>query len=136
MIVTRPPHDTTRLTLPGTAQRCGDGHAFLLQGISPDGEGILVRLRYLDSLDAGAYPLRSAGDTTTPGSIAAVRYLVRDVPHTFVIDSGAFDVAPGVNTITARARTSGLENAVRVRAAIEFRDVPLLRDTIPCRDAP
>lgn len=136
MTITRPPNDTSRLALPGTARPCGGGNAILLQGISPDGEGIVVRLRFHDSLRAGAYPLRGPGDTTTPGSIAAIRYLVRDVPHAFVLDSGVFDITRDRNSVTARARSSGLENAVRVRAAIEFRDVPVSGDTVPCRDAP
>jgi hypothetical protein len=107
----------------------------MLQGISPSGEGILIRLRFPDSLTAGSYPLRGPGDTATPGSIGAIRYLLRDVPHAFVLDSGAFRVERGRTSMSAQARTSGLENAVRVHATIEFRDVPLLSDTVPCRDA-
>ena len=134
--IVRPPQDTARLELPGPAQRCGDGHAVLLQGISPDGQGVLVRLRFADSLVSGAYPLRGPGDTTTPGSIGAIRYQVRDVTHSFELDSCAFEVTRGRNEISARATTSGLENAVRVHATVEMRDLPILSDTIPCRDAP
>jgi hypothetical protein len=134
--IIRPPKDTTRLGLPGESRRCIGGHAQVLEALSTSGEGILVRLRYRDSLTSGAYPFRAPGDSPAPGAVAAIRYQVGGVPHTVLLDSGSFDVERSGRSLTARTQASGLENAVRLHATVEFRDVAERADSIACRDLP
>lgn len=134
-----PPRDTIRFALPATTRRCTDGRALLLEAVSPQGTGVLVRLHHGDSLIAGPYTITAPGDSlTVPGAQVAVRYLVREVPHGFAIDSGSVDVERSGNAITAHIVGSGIENAIRQRAWVDFRDVPLAprSDTVPCRYAP
>lgn len=134
-----PPRDTIRFALPATTRRCTDGRALLLEAVSPQGTGVLVRLHHGDSLIAGPYTITAPGDSiTVPGAQVAVRYLVREVPHGFAIDSGSVDVERSGDAITTHIVGSGIENAIRQRAWVDFRDVPLAppSDTVPCRYAP
>ena len=66
------------------------------------------------------------------------RDLLRDVARGFAIDSGSVQVQHDDGAITARIDGSGLENAIRTPAWIDFRDVPLSApsDTVPCRYQP
>lgn len=133
-----PPRDTIRFSLPAITRRCSDGRSLLLEAVSPQGTGVLVRLRHGDSLIAGPYTITAPGDSTVPGAQVAVRYLIREVPHGFAIDSGSVDVQRGGDAISTHIVGSGIENAIRQRAWVDFRDVPLglPTDTVPCQYAP
>jgi hypothetical protein len=134
-----PPRDTIRFALPATTHRCTGGRSLLLEAISPQGGGVLVRLHYGDSLIAGSYAIAAPGDSiTVPGAQIGVRYLNREVAHGFTIDSGSVEVQPTAGTITTHIQGTGLENAIRTPAWIDFRDVPLAppSDTVPCRYQP
>lgn len=135
--ITHQPKDTTRLALPGAMRLCWGGRSLMLEALTPTGNGALLRVRYGDSLKSGSYPIRTPGDTTTPGVVGALRYQVRDVPHAFSLDSGGVDIQrAGTTAISARARAAGLDNAVRVHAVLEFQDIPFGHDTVPCGDLP
>jgi hypothetical protein len=108
----------------------------LLEAVSPEGSGVLVRLRYRDSLVTATYPIIVPRDTTTPGATVAVRYLLRDVAHAFFFDSGTVQLRRegGRAKISGRIEGSGIENAIRTPTRIEYHDVPLARptDTVFC----
>ncbi|HWC75763.1 MAG TPA: hypothetical protein VG454_17685 [Gemmatimonadales bacterium] len=109
----------------------------LLEAVSPQGYGVLMHLHYRDSLTPGSYPIAAPGDSNTvPRSTVAVRYLVREVTHGFPIDSGAVRVERSGHAVSAHIAGSGLENAIRAPAWIDFREVPLSSDTVPCRYQP
>jgi hypothetical protein len=111
----------------------------LLDAVSPQGRGVLVRLRYGDSLVAGDYAVTAPGDSlTVPGAQVAVRYLVREVTHGFAVDSGSVQVRRSGAAISVRIVGSGLENAIRTPTWIDFWDVPLTptADTVPCEYQP
>src|SRR5258706_7913229 len=91
-MVAFPPRDTVRFSLPATTHRCADGRTVLLEAVNPEGSGVLVRLHFRDSLVSGSYPVLAPGDTTTPGAVVAVRYLLRDASHGFYFDTGAVQV--------------------------------------------
>lgn len=130
-----PPRDTVRFALPATTHRCSDGRSLLVDAVSPQGRGVLVRLHYGDSLVAGDYAVTAPGDSVTvPGAQVAVRYLLREVTHGFAVDSGSVQVRRSVAAISVRIVGSGLENAIRTPTWIDFWDVPLTptADTVPC----
>jgi hypothetical protein len=130
-----PPKDTVRFALPATMHGCTDRHSVILEGLSPEGTGVLVRLRFRDSLVSGTYPITALGDTVTaPGANAAVRYLLHDVTHQMVFDTGSAQVRRAGDRVDTRVTGAGLENAIRTPARVEFHDVPVAgtRDTVPC----
>jgi len=129
-----PPRDTVRFALPASTRRCPDGKTIVLEAVSPEGSGLLVRLHFRDSLLSGSYPVVLPGDTTAPGAVVAVRYLVRDVTRTVALDSGAVEVRRAEQRIGGRIRGSGVESAIRTPAWIDYHDVPLATapDTVPC----
>jgi hypothetical protein len=102
--------------------------------VSPEGSGVLVRLHYRDSLVAATYPVVMPGDTTAPGAVVTVRYLLHDVGHTFFFDSGAVQVHRQDGKLGGRIQGSGIENAIRTPTRIEYHDVPLpaRTDTASC----
>src|SRR5258705_13550610 len=107
-MVAFPPRDTVRFSLPATTHRCADGRTVLLEAVNPEGSGVLARLHFRDSLVSGSYPVLAPGDTTTPGAVVAVRYLLRDASHGFFFDTGAVQVrleAGRVARHIPRART-------------------------------
>src|SRR4029077_3014237 len=83
-----PPRDTVRISLPAVTHRCSDGRSILLEAMSPEGSGVLVRLRYRDSLVTATYRVIVPRDTTTPSATVAVRYLLKDLAHAFFFDTG------------------------------------------------
>ena len=132
-----PPSDTIRFALPASARPCSDGRSLLLEAVSPEGSGVLMRLRYRDSLVSDSFPIVVPGDTAAvPGAIVAVRYFVRDTPHGFVLDSGVVRVRRDRNRIGARIEGTGVETGIRTPTRIEYRDVPFSSDTVPCPYAP
>ena len=112
----------------------------LLEAVSPEGTGVLVRLRYRDSVVTAAYRIIVPRDTTTPGATVAVRYLLRDMAHAFFFDTGTVQLrreggkGGGSAKISGRIEGSGIENAIRTPTRIEYHDVPLARptDTVFC----
>jgi hypothetical protein len=132
------PHsDTIRFSLPATTHRCGDGRSILVESVSPEGSGVLLQLRYSDSLVSDSYPVLAPGDTAAArGAIVAVRYLMRDVAHGFALDSGRVDVHRAGATIGASVTGSGIENSIRAPTHLEYRDVRLETDTVPCKYVP
>lgn len=130
-----PPRDSVQFEAPGDAYRCGGGRGAVLQG-AEHGNGVLVWLRYRDSLQTGDYPVLARSDTATArGAAVSVRFMVGGVAHGVALDSGELAVmAPG-GRISARARGSGLDvaGAVRVTLDASFDTVPLGTDTITCR---
>jgi len=133
--------DTVRFALPAQAHRCSDGRSLVFESASHKGNGILVVLRYGDSLVAGSFPLLAPGDTVTPrGATVAVRYMKRDVAHGLTLDSGVVELRPARNSLGARVHGSGLEDAARVALDAAYAGVPapppFPADTVPCRYQP
>jgi len=112
----------------------------LLEAVSPEGSGVLVRLRYRDSLVTATYRIIVPRDTTTPGATVAVRYLLRDVAHAFFFDTGSVQIRReggrrgGSAKISGLIEGSGIENAIRTPTRIEYHDVRLAppADTVSC----
>lgn len=125
--------------LGAAARGCSGGRALLLQAADERGNGVLVQLRFGDSLVAGRFPLIALGDSITPrGANVATRYMKGDIAHGFALDSGAVDLTAAGSALSARVRGSGLEGAVRVAVEATFDDLPRPApgDTVPCRYMP
>jgi hypothetical protein len=136
-MVAFPPKDTVRFALPATMHGCGDRRSVILEALSPQGPGVLLHLRFKDSLTSGAYPITSVGDTvTTPSATAAVRYLLHEVTHQLVFDSGSAQVRRAGNKLDTRVVGSGIENSIRTPSRVEFHDVPVASDTVSCSYQP
>src|SRR6266545_7823179 len=113
--------------------RCAGESAVLLEAASPEGSGVLLRVRYRDSLVSGSYPVAAPGDTAAvPAAVVAVRYFNRDTPRAFVLDSGSVEVRRENGKVGARIAGSALESAIRTTTRIEYHDVPLRADTVTC----
>jgi hypothetical protein len=121
--VTRPPRDTARIALPATFRRCPGGRALLIEAIHPRGDGVLTLLRYGDTLASRTYSIINPTDTSALGAAVAIRYMVGDMPHLLSLDTGSISVTEAGTRISARAQGSGIENAVRTRATIEYAGV-------------
>lgn len=120
--IIRPPRDTTRFALPATFRRCPGNRALLIEAIAPRGDGVLTLLRYGDSLASKTYSIVNPTDTAL-GAAVGIRYLIRDIPHMLMLDTGTAAVTWKGNRLTARVQGSGIENAVRTRATIDYADV-------------
>lgn len=131
-------NDTARVSLPAAMHRCTSGRSVLLEGVTPEGSGVLMRLHYRDSLVTATYPIVVPADTTTPGAAVAVRYLLRDVGHAFFFDSGSVELRRDGATISGRIQGSGSENGIRTPTRIAYRDVslPHQSDTASCAYRP
>jgi hypothetical protein len=128
-----PPKDTIRIALPATSSWCSDGHSLLLEALHPEGSGVLVRVRYRDSLTSDSLPIVQPDDTAAvPAAVVGIRFFMRDAPHTYSLDSGRVHLQRQGRNIRVSAAGIGVENAIRVRAQFESRDVPLGTDTVPC----
>jgi hypothetical protein len=136
-MVAFPPKDTILFDLPAEMRHCSDRRSLLLESVSPEGSGVLLRLRYGDSLISDSFPIVVPGDTASvPAAVVAIRFFVRDVPRGYVLDSGTVHVRREGNKITARTDGVGVENAIRIPARLEYRDVPIGTDTVPCNHQP
>jgi hypothetical protein len=102
--------------------------------VSPEGSGVLVRLHYRDSLVTARYRVVVPGDTTAPGAVVAVRYLLRDAAHGLFFDSGTVQVHRERDKISGQADGSGVESGIRTPTHIQYHDVtlPARTDTVPC----
>lgn len=136
-LIAFPPKDTILFDLPAATHQCSDGRSLLFEALSPEGSGVLLRLRYQGSLIPDSFPIVAPGDTAAvPAATVAIRYFIRDTPRGYVLDSGSVQVRRTGDRIEARVHGTGLENAIRIPARAEFRDVPIGRDTVPCNYQP
>ena len=99
---------------------------------------MIVLLHFRDSLVAASYPVIVPGDTTAPGAVVAVRYLLRDATRAFFFDTGAVQVRRDRDKISGRADGSGVETGIRTPTHIQYHDValPARTDTVPCTFQP
>ena len=126
--------DSARFEAAATARRCGSGHGVVLEAAAR-GNGLLVWLRFPDSLTAGAYPPLGRADSTIPrGAVTVVRWMQGDVAHGIVLDSGAVTVTPQAGHLTVRAQGSGLEYVGARRASVDavFDQVVVAAETTGC----
>jgi hypothetical protein len=117
---------------------CGRPGALVAHGAS-GGNGVLIWLRYGDTLASGDYPVLVRGDTVTSrGAAVAVRFMIGSVTHGTALDSGAVTVSRAGDRLTARAHGSGLElgGARRVGVEASFEAVAIGGDTVTCRAIP
>jgi hypothetical protein len=134
VMVAFPPRDTVRFSLPAATHRCADGRTVLLEAVTPEGSGVLMRLHFRDSLVSGSYPVVAPGDTSTPGAVVAVRYLLREASRQFTFDTGAVQLRLEAGKVAGHIRGSGSETGIRTPTRIDYRDVPLplATDTTSC----
>jgi len=133
--VMRPLFDTLHFAVPAAAHHCAGGRALLLEAASEQGNGVLVLLRYSDSLAVGPVPLIALGDSVTPrGANVAVRYMKGDIAHGVSLDSGAVDVTATGDALAGRVRGSGLDAGQRIGVEAAYAGVrrPSPGDTVPC----
>src|SRR5207247_11459899 len=110
-----PPQDTVRFTAAATARPCGRPGALVAHG-SSGGNGVLLWLRYGDSLTSGDYPVLVRGDTATShGAVAAVRFMTGPLTHGPALHSGVVTASRPRDRLTARARGSGPDVGRRAR---------------------
>jgi hypothetical protein len=132
-----PPNDTVRLSLPARTAWCRDGHSLLIESLSPEGSGLLVRLHYRDSLTSDSMPIVVPWDTAaTPAAFVAVRFFLHDTPRGYSLDSGRVLVQRVGSRVRVTGAGMGVENAIRIRAELASRDVPIGTDTVPCGFTP
>jgi hypothetical protein len=120
-----PPHDTVAFSLPATAHRCTEPRTLLIEAVGPEGNGVLVRLHYADSLVSRSYRIVPPGDTTPGAAVVAVRYLLHDATRQFTFDTGAVQVGRTGAKIGGRIQGSGVESAIRTPTRIDYHDIVL-----------
>jgi len=133
-----PPQDTVRFMAPASARPCGQPGALVARG-SAGGNGVLLWLRYRDSVASGDYPVLVRGDTATaPGAVVGVRFMTGALTHGTALDSGVVTVSRVGERLTARARGSGQEvgGARRARVVADFEALVIGGDTVSCRPIP
>jgi hypothetical protein len=133
--VARPLFDTLHFAVPAAAHHCAGRKALLLEAANEQGNGVLVLLRYGDSLGVGPVPLIALGDSITPrGANVAVRYMKGDIAHGVSLDSGVVDLTAAGDVLAARVRGSGLETGQRIFVDATYAGVrrPSPGDTVPC----
>lgn len=136
-MVAFPPKDTILFDLPAATRLCSDRRSLLLESLSPEGSGVLLRLRYGDSLITDSLPIVTPDDTgAVPAAVVAIRFFIRDVPRAYTLDSGTARLRREGNTITAHVAGVGVQNAIRMPARLEYRDVPIGTDTVSCSYQP
>jgi len=134
-----PPKDTIWLSLPATTVWCKGGgrRSLLVEALNPEGSGVLVRLRYRDSLTADSFPILMPGDTgAATGAVVALRFFLHDTPHSYTLDSGRVRVQRTADAISVSGIGVGVESAIRIRAQITSRDIPMGRDSVSCSFTP
>jgi hypothetical protein len=137
--IARPLFDTLHFALPAAAHHCKGRRALLLEAATEQGNGVLVLLRYGDSLAVGPVPLIALGDSITPrGANVAVRYMKGDIAHGVSLDSGVVDLTATGDVLAARVRGAGLETGQRIFVDATYGGVrrPSPGDTVPCGYAP
>src|SRR2546425_7033941 len=102
-MVAFPPRDTIRFALPANMYRCAGEKSVLLEAASPEGSGVLLRVRYRDSLVSGSYPVAVPGDTAAvAAAIVAGCYFIPDTPPGVVVDTGNVLVRRDGGNVRAR----------------------------------
>ena len=125
------------MSLPATTVWCRDGQSLLLESLNPEGSGVLLQLRFRDSLSSDSFPIVMPGDTSAAtGAVVALRFFLNDTPHGYTLDSGRVHVRRSGKSISVRSTGIGVENAIRIRAQIESREVPIGSDTVACNSSP
>jgi hypothetical protein len=128
----RPHNPEQRFEVAARAKQCRGGYGVLLEAASDDGDGLLLWLRG-DSLAAGAYPLRTASDTSAGrAATASLRFMTGDIGHGLTLDSGT------VRLTAARPRLAGdivatgtdLGNLQHVSLTAHFANVAVADTTI------
>lgn len=78
------------------------------------------------------------GDTVSPrGAKIAIRYMLGEVAHGAVMDSGTVGVTRTAYALTLRASGTGQEAPVgRVAFELTFEAVPVGSDTVSCASRP
>ena len=136
-MVAFPPKDTIRFEVPARTQWCREGRALLLEALNPEGSGVLLLLRYRDSVTSDSFPIVPTGDTTTiPAAAVGIKFFTHDTPRGYTLDSGLVHVRREAGAIAITLAGSGIENAIRIRTRIESQDVPLGTDSVPCDSSP
>lgn len=132
-----PPKDTILLSLSASTSWCRGGRSLLVESLNPEGSGALVRLRYRDSLTTDSLPIVMPDDTgAVTGAVVTLRFFLHDTPHSYVLDSGRVYVQRTPSGISVRGTGVGVESAIRIRAQLESREIPIGRDTVSCNYAP
>ncbi|HET8713932.1 MAG TPA: hypothetical protein VFM23_09670 [Gemmatimonadales bacterium] len=132
-----PPKDTFQLGLPALTRWCSDRQSILIESLSPEGSGVMMRLRYRDSLHSDSFPIVLPDDTgAVPAATVALRFFVDDTPHGYTLDSGGVHVERTANAIVLSGTGVGVEKAMRMRAWFESEPVPLGTDSVPCNYSP
>jgi hypothetical protein len=109
----------------------------LVESLTPEGSGVLVHLRYRDSLISDSFPILLPGDTSVATSaVVALRFFLHDTPHSYTLDSGRVYVRRTGESISVRGTGVGVESAIRIRARLESRDIPIGRDSVSCNYTP
>lgn len=123
--------------LPAEARWCRDSHSLLVESLSPEGSGVMVRLRYGDSLRADSFPIVLPTDTgTVPAAVVALRFFLSDTPHGYTLDNGRVQVGREASGIVLSGAGIGVENAIRIHASFESQEVPIGKDSVPCNTSP
>ena len=139
VMVAFPPRDTVRFGAPASAHHCSEGSTgMVLQALSPEGNGVLVRFRHSDSVVAGTYRIVLPADTTDSTAIVAVRYQLRETAHSFAAESGTVEVHFEGGKLSGRIQATGTESGIRTPTQITYHDVPApsRADTVSCTAQP
>jgi hypothetical protein len=109
----------------------------LVESLNPEGSGVLVRLRYRDSLTSDSFPILLPGDTSAAtGAVVALRFFQHDTPRSYTLDSGRVYVRRTGDAISVRSVGVGVESAIRIHAQIVSRDIPIGPDSVSCNHTP
>jgi len=110
----------------------------LLQALTPEGNGVLVRFRHSDSVVAGSYRVVPPADTTQPTAVVAVRYQLRETTHSFAAESGTVEVNVEGGKLSGRIQVTGIENGIHTPTRITYHGlpVPARGDTVSCAAQP
>jgi hypothetical protein len=119
------PSDTVRFSLSAITHRCAEPRTLLIEATGPEGNGVLVRLHYPDSVVSRAYRVVPPGDTISGTAAVVVRYLVRETTRQFAFDSGSVQVAERGGKISGQIHGTGVESAIRTPSRIQYHDIAL-----------
>ena len=132
-----PPKDTFQFSLPATTAWCKNGRSLLVESLNPEGSGVLLRLRYRDSLTSDSFPILMPGDTSAAtGAVVALRFFQHDTPRSYTLDSGRVYLRRTGDAIRVSGIGVGVESAIRIRAQIVSRDIPIGPDSVSCNHTP
>jgi hypothetical protein len=135
--VTRPRADTVRFAARASAHRCvAQGTPGVVLVGSNGGNGVLLLLRWSESLGGGEWPLLQRGDTASrAGAIVGVRFMSGNVARGVPLDSGTVSVRRQGAALSLDVRGSGVEVTGATHAMVDmaFEAVPLAPDTVPCQ---